>query len=295
MSSPKPNSTSWSQECKPWLKERPGETPTAESEWESEGEDRVGPELFARLAWTRRAEWCWGGSSKAGESHCGRRTLTRGPAWFSVSCCQCWSAVCVSLPLISLRDDPWLWRWQPAFHYCKHTEIQMCLESWSLWTSGLCDRGKGQVNRTMIKLSPIVSVIRNSPASGLCPADEREPHCTPAQIIYHCPPNTQTIHRSPALLRLASSHDLSNTVEVLFSTWVPCPISCFTYHFPLSVRSSSAYLVYFYPDFSVHCNFSLLLPKSSGAPRARSVSEPSKDLFYLPHYNAGPRRGVNIA
>lgn len=32
MSSPKPNSTSPSQECKPWLKERPGETPTAESE-----------------------------------------------------------------------------------------------------------------------------------------------------------------------------------------------------------------------------------------------------------------------
>lgn len=93
-------------------------------------------------------------------------------------------------------------------------------------------------------------MIQSSPASGLSPADEREPYCTPAQIIYRCLPNTQTIDSSPAaaaLLRLASSHDLSNTAEVLFSTWFPCPISCFTYHFPSPSDRAKHILFIFFP------------------------------------------------
>lgn len=38
----------------------------------------------------------------------------------------------------------------------------------------------------------------------------------------------------------------------------------------------------FFPDFPVPCNSSFLLPKSSGARSARSVSKPSKGPFYLP-------------
>lgn len=42
----------------------------------------------------------------AGESQCCRAELIPGPASLSVSCLRCWSAVCVSLLLVSQRDEP---------------------------------------------------------------------------------------------------------------------------------------------------------------------------------------------
>jgi len=118
------------------------------------------------------------------------------------------------------------------------------LDIWFVW------QRKGQVNWTMIKLSLIVSLIQSSLASGLSPADKVEAYYTPAQIIYLCLHSTETIDSSlsvAGLLKLASSCDLSNPAEVLFSTWFPCPISCFTYHFQSPSDTAKPILFTFFP------------------------------------------------
>lgn len=126
------------------------------------------------------------------------------------------------------------------------------LESWNPWTSGFCDRQRGQVDFTVIKLSSIVSVIQSSRASGSSPAGEREPYCTPAQIIYHCLPNTQTVDSRPAVaahLRLASRHDLSKHRRGSVLYLISMSHFLFYTPLPLSVSDPAKQILFIFSRF----------------------------------------------
>lgn len=181
-----------------------------------------------------------------------QRRVNLGPASFSVSCLQCWYALCAPLPLIRLRDDLGFDSWQPEFHYCKHKDVQM---AWRVGVSGhlVCVTDKrNRLTEPWLNSHSLSLWSKAAWTSGQSPAGKREPYRTPVQIIYRCLPNTQTIDSSlvvAALLRLAFSHDLSNTADVLFTTWFPCPISCFTYHFPSPSDLAKHILFIFFPRF----------------------------------------------
>lgn len=172
-----------------------------------------------------------------------------------VCMCHCHSLVWAVTPSF---DSP-----QPAFHYCKHTDMQMSRRVESLWTSGLCDGRKGQVNWTVIKLSLIVSAIQSSPGLWVV---SREPHCTASSdnisLSAQRPDNSQQsgrrwlhfwgslpamIYRTPT--RLCSLPDFHVPFLVLHTTsplrQTPLSISCL-----------------FFPDFPLPCNSSLLLPRT---------------------------------
>lgn len=175
-----------------------------------------------------------------------------GPASFSVSCLQCWFAPCVPLPLISLRDDLGFDSWQPEFHHCKHTDVQM---AWRAGVPGhlVCVTDKrNRLTEPWLNSHSLSLWSKAAWTSGESPAGKREPRSTPAQIMYRCLPNTQTAACSlvvPALLRRAFSPDLSNSADALFTTWFPCPISCFTYRFPSPSDLAKHILFIFFPWF----------------------------------------------
>ena len=143
-----------------------------QSESERGGKMEVAQSLFARLAWTPRAEWCWGGDgARLGESHQGRapRIPVQLRLLFATLGLQC---VCVSA---TLRDDPWLWLRQPAFHYCKHREIQM---AWRAGVSGhlVCVTGRrDRLTEPWLNSHSLSLWSKTAAACGPSPADEREP------------------------------------------------------------------------------------------------------------------------